>query len=262
MPLSPLAEPSMADFRPVVLNCGGGSMTAFVTPTVIEPRADHVQDFEQYVLDAEDVVHSLNPRAPTQALCRRAWREPWWQDNWVPDNYPRCDVCEVVHVAVLQAIDGRWQMAAPGDAIRWRVVDRADPERAVHRLNGLHTDRALCGWTWVDVAAEGTAKEVSGKACELCALVAEVGVGHRVPGGKRMDRPAASQSQQGSVKPGKSQKKSKAVGTGARLRTGGPAAKWRAAQRADAASRRSHGSGSGSVRTVSGGLPTLGRGRR
>ena len=236
-------------------------MARFVTP-VIEPHAGHVQDFEQYVVDEDDVVHSLNPRAQTQALCRRVWREPWWQDNWVPDNYPRCDGCATVHTAVLAAIGERWNMTAQGDAIRWRVVDRADPEEAVHRLNGLYLDRALCGWTWVDVAAEGTTKEVSGKVCELCDLVAEAGVGHRVPGGKRMGRPAESQSQQGSGKPGKSKKKSRAAGTGARPGTGGAAAKWRAAQRADATSQRSHGVRSRSVRTVSGGLPTLGRGRR
>ena len=249
-------------------------MNDLIDPVHIVPSVADLHDFDQHILDADDVVHVLNPRRVKQSLCRHRWVDPWWQGDWAPQNYPACATCQTTAAAALLALGWRRGMCGTGAAASWSVVDRDDPAGAVHRLNALRTNSALCGWVWRNVESEG--RDALGELCELCDLLAGAGVGKPGPGLTALSGPApkaknervpdATKPAGGDVsKPAPRQRKprrSSAARREAQLRKQrANAKKARDAARADRTSAQGHGYCVPRVRVVSGGLPGLGKRR-
>ncbi len=248
-------------------------MSAQIDPVTITPSAMTLHDFDQHVIDAYDVVHTLNPRSTTHALCRRQWKDPWWQDQWVPDNYPRCGTCNDVRAAVGVALTDRWGFGGPKHAARWFVIDDDDPQ-VVHLLNPVHFDQSLCGMAWTSITTEG--QNVPGSQCPMCDLLRDAGVGRsgnglltidETPPGGQATTPPPAPKRAGPSSPNRERKKRQTEASSKMSRAqwtkqhATSAKKARAAARADSESNRSHGYSGRRTPTVSGGLPGLGKRR-
>ncbi|GAB3439033.1 hypothetical protein GCM10027517_11970 [Phycicoccus ginsengisoli] len=247
---------------------------------LIRPMPTGRFDFDSRVIDSDDVVHVLNPRNRLLALCGRIWDAPWWQESWEAVNYPRCERCHAVRAAAVAARD-----TASDDAVwkepAWRVLDGGDDLGRVHLLNPAAATQSLCGRTSVRIVAQGSSW-ISGDPCDTCDRVRAAGLGAR-PYAKAPTEPSPSgtsrklrgQSPAAAGRSAKGQEEEEAARRARRAQTMAQrppgsrreraerererTKKLRAAARTDRASSRSQRGTS--VRTISGGLPTLGRRR-
>ncbi|MGW5190835.1 hypothetical protein ACWEOO_16410 [Kribbella sp. NPDC004138] len=195
-------------------------------------------DYEWHVLDHDDEVHRLDPRRPALALCGQRWVEPWWEADWSPDNYPRCSGCRRIRCA----LDYEWFVLAHDDV--------------VHQLNSNKPGHALCGTPLTAPWWEDDWRPANYPSCDACTSKAR-----RL---KSDDDEARTPALYASRRVVRRLQNAKPITPVVQKKAKRPkelttAQRWRMAVEADRQSSRSQRSVS--IRTVSGGLPSLGRRR-